>query len=182
MQRKDKDINLIIYTESAKSLLFLRDILQRAKELSEYHLFQLDAIVFGSDDFCASIGAERSNDAKEVMVARQQIVINAKAFDIQAIDVVYIDYKDIDGLKRQCIEGAQLGFTGKQAIHPGQVDIVQACFSPSLEKVAWATELIKLFEEHQTSGKGAFTFKGQMIDKPLLLQAQNIVNIANGLK
>lgn len=150
------------------------------------------------------LGATRSNDAKEVMVARQQIVITAKAFGIQAIDVVYIDYKgkplrsftylrdtlinhtsppaDLDGLQRQCIEGAKLGFTGKQCIHPGQIDIIQSSFTPSAEKIEWATELIKLFEEHQTKGEGAFTFRGSMIDKPLLLQAQNLVNISNVLK
>jgi citrate lyase subunit beta-like protein len=182
MVRTEKDMNLIIYIESAKSLLYLRDILQRTKEISEYHLFQLKAIVFGSDDFCASIGAERSNEGGEVMVARQKIVINAKAFDLQAIDMVYIDYKDIEGLKKQCVDGAKLGFTGKQCIHPGQVETIQQAFTPSRDKIEWATELIKLFEEHQKSGKGAFTFRGHMIDKPLLLQAQNLVDIASTLK
>lgn len=175
-------MNLVIYAESAKSLLFLKDIIQRAIELSEYHLFQLEGVVFGSDDYCASIGATRTNGAKEVMVARQQVVMTAKAFGLQAIDVVYIDYKDTMGLKEQCIDGAKLGFTGKQCIHPGQVDIIQESFTPSSDRINWAAELIKLFEEHQKSGTGAFTFNGQMIDKPLLLQAQNIVNIAQALK
>lgn len=205
MQRKDKDINLVIFAESAKSLLFLKgnhircvrviqsastnhgctirtDICQRAEDLSEYHLFRLDGIVFGSDDFCASIGAERSKEANEVMVARQQVVIAAKAFGVQAIDVVYIDFKDLTGLKKQCEDGAKLGFTGKQCIHPDQIEIIHNAFTPSSEKIAWATELIQLFNQHQESGKGAFVFRGAMIDKPLLLQAQNIVNIANSLK
>lgn len=80
-------------------------------------------------------------------------------------------------MKKQCIEGAQLGFTGKQAIHPDQIPIIQDAFKPSKDKVEWAKELIKQWNQHQKEGKGAFVFKGQMIDKPLLLQAQNIIEI-----
>jgi len=94
---------------------------------------------------------------------------------------VYIDYKDLAGLKKQCEDGAKLGFTGKQCIHPDQIPIIHEAFKPSPEKVAWATELIELFKKHQADGKGAFVFKGAMIDKPLLLQAQNIVNIVSSL-
>jgi len=168
--------------ESAKGLLDLRDICNHAIELSEFNLFFLEGIVFGSDDFCANIGATRTNDASEVLLARQQVVINAKAFGLQAIDVVYIDYKDLEGLRQQSLEGAKMGFTGKQAIHPSQVPIIQESFKPSVEQIEWATELIKKFKEHQTEGKGAFVFRDQMIDKPLLLQAENIKEIANAHK
>lgn len=105
------------------------------------------------------------------------MVAVAKAFQLQAIDLVHIDYKDLDGLKRQSEEGAKMGFTGKQVIHPSQIPIVQKAFSPTQEKVAWATELIEQFREHEESGRGAFTFRGSMIDMPLVKQAQNIVNM-----
>ena len=59
----------------------------------------------------------------------------------------------MEGLRKQSLEGAQMGFTGKQVIHPAQVPVVQEAFTPSIEKVEWATQLIKEFEEHQTSGK-----------------------------
>jgi citrate lyase subunit beta-like protein len=72
-----------------------------------------------------------------------------------------------------------MGFTGKQVIHPMQVDSVQKKFTPTATQVNWAFGLIAAFEEHQKTGKGAFTFGGQMIDKPSLLQAKNIVNILN---
>ena len=76
------------------------------------------AIVFGSDDYVASIGAKRSKNGEELVYARQSIVAHAKAFDCQAIDMVYIDFKDIDGLKLNSKQGADMGFTGKQVIHP----------------------------------------------------------------
>ncbi|ODN02292.1 Citrate lyase subunit beta-like protein, mitochondrial [Orchesella cincta] len=171
-------INLIIFVESAMSLLSLPHICQTAWDLSTKSHFVPDAVVFGSDDYCADIGATRTNEGKELVYARQYIVSVAKAFKLQAIDIVYIDYKDIDGLRKQAIEGAQWGFTGKQIIHPNQVPICQEAFSPSLEKIEWARELIQGFEKHQKSGKGAFTFRGQMIDMPLVLQARNIVQLA----
>ena len=71
-------------------------------------------LYFCSDDFVADIGAVRTVEAKELLYARQKIVAHAKAFGWQAIDLVHIDYKDLDGLWEQSLEGAYMGFTGKQ--------------------------------------------------------------------
>ncbi|XP_062390208.1 citramalyl-CoA lyase, mitochondrial isoform X2 [Sardina pilchardus] len=141
-----------------------------------------DGVVFGSDDFCASIGATRTKDARELLYARQKVVVTTKAFGLQAIDLVYIDYQDGDGLRQQAREGALMGFTGKQVIHPSQIKAVQEEFSPSPERVNWAQELIAAFDEHQKLGKGAFTFRGSMIDMPSLKQAQNIVTLASAVQ
>lgn len=180
-RRLQEKLRLIIFTESAQSLLDLPAICRRGVELSRDAPFSLDGVVFGSDDFCADIGATRTNEAKELSFARQYVVTVAKAFKLQAIDLVYIDYKDLAGLKVQSEEGVGMGFTGKQVIHPGQVPVVQAAFSPPAEKIEWAKALIQAFEEHQKEGKGAFTFRGNMIDMPLLLQARNIVQLASSL-
>lgn len=90
----------------------------------------------------------------------------------------YLHLSDLEGLKKQSLEGASLGFTGKQAIHPSQIPIIHECFSPTKEKIQWAQELISEFKRHSAEGTGAFVFRGQMIDRPLLLQAQNIVRFA----
>jgi citrate lyase subunit beta-like protein len=74
-----------------------------------------------------------------------------------------------------------MGFTGKQVIHPSQIETVQQAFSPSIEKMQWARELIQSFEAHQQHGKGAFSFQGHMIDMPLLLQARNVLQMADNL-
>lgn len=171
-------LNLIFFIESAKSLLNMRDICRTAIELSKDSLFRFEGVVFGSDDFCADIGATRSESGHELLTARQLFVITAKSFKVQAIDMVHINYKDFSGLRKTCEDGARLGFTGKQVIHPTQIPIVQKAFSPSAEKIAWAKELIRLFNEHQNEGKGAFTFQGAMIDKPLLRQAEYIVKLS----
>ncbi|XP_062959151.1 citramalyl-CoA lyase, mitochondrial isoform X2 [Cynocephalus volans] len=142
----------------------------------------LDAVVFGGEDFRASIGATSSKETQDILYARQKIIVVAKAFGLQAIDLVYIDFRDVDGLLRQSREGVAMGFTGKQVIHPNQIAVVQEQFSPSPEKTKWAEELIAAFKEHQQLGKGAFTFQGSMIDMPLLKQAQNIVTLATSIK
>lgn len=85
---------------------------------------------------------------------------------------------DLESLKKQCEEGALMGFNGKQAIHPNQVEIIQKAFSPSPEKIEWAKELIKLFKDHQELEKGVLVYKNQSIDKPLIRQAENILKTA----
>jgi citrate lyase subunit beta-like protein len=166
-----------LYCESARSLIDLRSILSIASDL-----FSLQGVVFGSDDFSADVGinGRHTCDAWELMYARQKLVTTCRLFEnAQPIDMVYIDFKDLDGLKKQAEQGAAWGFTGKQVIHPQQVPIVQAAFSPSESNVTWAKDLIAAYEKHEREeGKGAFTFRGQtMIDKPLLKRAKYILNM-----
>lgn len=168
--KTDKMINVIIYIESAKAFLNLVDICQVTESVSKNSKFQHVGLVFGSDDFCANIGASRTERSLEILYARQKLVLVAKAFNLQAIDMVYIKYKgtyknngnafllvklitDLDGLKQQCQEGMKMGYTGKQVIHPGQVPIVQEAFLPTESQIEWATGLLKSFHKHQQDGK-----------------------------
>ena len=140
-------------------------------------------MVFGSDDFSADVGinGRYSVEASELTYARQKIVATCRLFEnAQPIDMVYINFKDLDGLKRQAEQGAAWGFTGKQVIHPAQVPVVQAAYSPSASSLRWARELIDAYEKHEKEeGKGAFTFRGQtMVDKPLLRRARYILTMS----
>lgn len=170
-------INLVIWIESARALIDMPQIISSASALRDYSPLRLDAAVLGSDDLCADLGATRSKEGSELAYARQKFLLVCKAYRIQAIDMVFIDIKDTDGLRKQCEEGQRMGFTGKQVIHPGQVTVVQKAFLPAPEKVQWAKQLLAEFDAHEKSGKGAFTFRGQMIDMPLVLQAKNIVQM-----
>ncbi|KAL8559495.1 hypothetical protein ACOMHN_037159 [Nucella lapillus] len=174
--------HIITYVESAEGLMNMKDVLRRADAFSKEGIYHLDGVVFGSDDFCADIGAMRTVDALELTYARQKIVMVARAYRLQAIDMVYIDYKDYEGLRIQSEQGARKGYTGKQIIHPGQVPIVSEAFTPSSDRVEWAMKLIEAFEHHQKSGQGAFTFRGHMIDRPLLLQARNVIQTVANVK
>lgn len=177
-------LRLVLYMESAEALLNLEKTSRQAALLGEKSsdVFRFDGIVFGSDDFLADIGAQRTKDAHECLYARQKVVVIAKAFRVQAIDLVHIDYKDEIGLRRAAEEGRQLGFSGKQVIHPAQIAIVQEAFSPSSEQLEWARELVRAFEQHGDEGRGAFTFRDRMIDRPLLLQARNVLRVEETLR
>ncbi|NP_001087346.1 citrate lyase beta like L homeolog [Xenopus laevis] len=177
----EQPMHLIIFVETAVGLLNFKGVCEEALQRGPKVGLHLDGVVFGAEDFRASIGSTSSKETYDLLYARQKIVVVAKAFGLQAIDLVYIDYRDGDGLKRQSQEGAMMGFTGKQVIHPSQVPIVQEQFTPSADKIKWAHELISAFQEHQRLGKGAFTFHGSMIDMPLLKQAQNIVTLARAI-
>ena len=171
-------LGLILFIETAGSLLRVDEICSAAWDLANTSPVLCPvALVFGSDDFAADIGATRTKASTELMLARQMVVTAAKAHKLQAIDAVYIDYKDQTGLAAQCQEGAGWGFTGKQVIHPGQVETVQAAFTPSLARLDWANNLMEAFRQNQLEGRGAFTFRGQMIDMPTVMQAQNVLDI-----
>ncbi|XP_066267030.1 citramalyl-CoA lyase, mitochondrial-like isoform X1 [Branchiostoma lanceolatum] len=174
--------DLFAILESAKGLMNLQPILQEIVSLSDMSPFRLAALVFGSEDFAADIGASRTSEATELLYARQNVVLAAKAFGLQAIDYASVDFKDTESLKRQAKEGARFGFTGKVAIHPLQVPIIQQAFSPSPERVVWARGLIQAFQQHQQEGKGSFEYKGKMIYKPGLLQAQSILQMAESVE
>ncbi|MEW6093147.1 MAG: CoA ester lyase [Chloroflexota bacterium] len=162
-------IRLIVDVETAKGISNLKEIASHPR---------LDALIFGAEDYAVSIGAARTPEAWEVFTARSLVVLHAKACGLQAIDMVSVDYKDIERLRREAQFGAQLGFTGKQVIHPAQVEPVQEAFTPDEAAIEKARRLVEAFEAHQKEGKGAFGLDGQMIDMPLVRAAQNVLERA----
>uniref|UniRef100_A0A2K5WTT3 Citramalyl-CoA lyase, mitochondrial n=1 Tax=Macaca fascicularis TaxID=9541 RepID=A0A2K5WTT3_MACFA len=152
-RKLEQPMNLIPFVETAMGLLNFKAVCEETLKIGPQVGLFLDAVVFGGEDFRASIGATSSKETLDILYARQKIVVIAKAFGLQAIDLVYIDFRDGAGLLRQSREGAAMGFTGKQVIHPNQIAVVQEQFSPSPEKIKWAEELIAAFKEHQQLGK-----------------------------
>jgi len=141
---------------------------------------RVTALSWGAEDLSAAIGARRNRDERGDYLdvfkyCRIQTLLCATAGDVQPLDTVYVDIKNVDGLRRECREGAWMGFTGKITIHPDQVPIVNEIFTPSPDEVAEARELIAAFEEAQRDGRMAFSFRGQMVDVPHLTRARTIV-------
>ena len=163
-------IRMIILVETARGILNLKEIAGADK--------RLDAIIFGGEDFAASVGATRTKDALELLYAREAVVAACAAYDLQAIDIVTIDFKDLDALRAESEAGARLGFTGKQIIHPAQVGPVQAAFTPSDEAITYARRVVETFEANQKEGKGAYALDSKMIDMPLLKNAQKVLDRA----
>jgi citrate lyase beta subunit len=162
-------IRLLVDVETARGILNLKEIAGHAR---------LDALIFGGEDFAASVGATRTKEAIELLYAREATVTAAAAFGLQAIDIVAIDFKDLEALRLESEFGAHLGFTGKQIIHPAQVGPVQAAFTPDPVAIAHAKRIVETFEASQAKGAGAYALDGKMIDRPLLKNAQKVLDRA----
>ena len=117
----------------------------------------------------------------ELLWARQHVVAHCRAFKLQPIDVVNIHFKDTETLRREAVEGAAMGFAGKQIIHPNQIDTVQEAFAPDPDAVAAARALVEAFNTAQGEGTGAFDYHGKMIDMPTVLQAKNLLDLADSI-
>jgi citrate lyase beta subunit len=163
-------IRLLIGVETAKGILNLREIAGADK--------RLEAVIFGAEDYAASVGATRTKEGMEVLYARSAVVAACAANDLQAIDMVYIDFKDSEGLRAEAEQGAGLGFSGKQVIHPNQVPVAQEAFTPSDTAIEYARRIVESFESSQKEGRGAYALDGKMIDMPLLKNAQKVLDRA----
>lgn len=161
---------LAVLIETAAGVVRLPDILQASPRVA--------VAIFGAEDLAADMGAIRTPEGREIAWARSQMLLTTKAFHRQAIDMVYTAYKDLEGLEREAQEAAQMGFDGKQVIHPAQVPVVQTAFTPPEERITWARKVWTAYREAQRQGRGVFVVDGRMIDPPLIRQAQNILERA----
>jgi len=162
-------IRILAGIESAKGFINLKEIATHPR---------LDALIFGAEDYAASIGASRTRGGQEILFARSKVIMHAAANDLQAIDVVFVNFKDVINLKIDAMLGAQIGFAGKQIIHPNQIIPVQEAFSPSDSEIDYAQRLLGAFEIAEAEGAGAIDFEGKMIDMPLVKSAHQVIERA----
>lgn len=139
---------------------------------------RLQALVFGAEDYAADVGAMRTREGSEVLYARSAIVAAAAAFDLQAIDLLYLDFHDMEGLRTEAQRGAQLGYAGMQTIHPNQIGPVQEVFTPDDASIAYALRVVQANAAHQSSGTGAFALDGKMVDSPIVKSAERVLTRA----
>lgn len=163
---------LPIATETPEGLLNIREVAGASPRIV--------AISWGVEDLSAAIGLARVRDADGRYLdiprhARTMCAIAAAAAGVEAIDTVYTDIADLDGLRRECEDAVAMSFAGKISIHPGQIPVINGAFTPSAETVAEARELVAAFDEHRARGAYAFTFKGQMVDAPHLARALKVI-------
>lgn len=160
-------VPLIVLLETAEGILQAGKIAKSTPQLA--------AVVFGSEDFAADVGLVRTRANTEVLYARSRVSLAAAAARVAAIDQVFVDYKDADGLHREAVEARGLGFAGKQIIHPDQIEPVHRAFTPGQDE---AERALRLLEAAEKAGGAAFGFEGRMIDRPLVEQARRVVALA----
>jgi citrate lyase subunit beta / citryl-CoA lyase len=168
---------ILIATETPEGLLNIGSVASASPRIV--------ALSWGIEDLSAAMGLPRVRDADGRYLdiprhARTMCAIAASAAGVDALDTVYTDIADLDGLRRECEDAVAMGFGGKLSIHPDQVPVINAAFTPAKEVVDGARELVAAFAEHRARGVYAFRFKGQMVDAPHLTRARKIIARAGG--
>jgi citrate lyase subunit beta/citryl-CoA lyase len=138
----------------------------------------VDGLLLGAEDLSADIGCTRSEEGTEISYARQHVVLAASSHDIDAIDTLYTDFEDTEGLAADTEFAVDLGFDGKMAIHPAQVSVINDAFTPDEERIEWAQKVVDARDNAQREGRGVFSVEGEMIDPPLIAQAEDILERA----
>jgi citrate lyase subunit beta/citryl-CoA lyase len=162
----------IIATETPEGLLNIKDVATATPRTV--------AISWGVEDLGAAMGLGRVRDAAGKYLdiprhARVMCAVAASAAGVEALDTVYTDIADLDGLRRECEDAVDMGFTGKISIHPSQIAVINGVFTPAAAVVDEARQLVAAFAEARARGAYAFTFKGQMVDAPHLTRALKIL-------
>jgi len=160
-------ISLFALIETALGVMNLQEIAQTGPRLV--------ALLFGAEDLTANLGASPSPDKWELLYARSAVVTAAAAYGLQAIDTVFTGLQDREGLARDSQFARQMGFTGKMAIHPQQVAIIQHVFSPTTAEIAQAQAIVTAYETHLATGSAVFTHNGRMVDKPVVRAAERVL-------
>ena len=130
------------------------------------------ALALGAEDFTASMKSTRTKAGLEIFYARNAILTACRQAGIEAIDAVFSDINDPEGLKEDTTLTRNLGFDGKTCVHPRQIDIVNSFFTPSAKEIKYALRVLEAVEEGKRLKKGAVTLDGSMIDKPMELRAR----------
>ena len=164
------EIYLMPIIESASGIIKAYEIASASKNIC--------ALAIGLEDYTADIGTQRTNEGKESFFARSMIVNAAKAAGVQAIDTVFSDVADMDGLKQSVLEAKSLGFEGKGCIHPRQIKIIHEAFAPTIEEIEKARKIVDAFNEAEKKGLGVVSLGTKMIDPPIVKKAQKIIELS----
>lgn len=132
---------------------------------------RITALAVGAEDLTASLKARRTKQGLEVFYARNAVLLACRAAGVDALDAVFGDLEDTEGLKEDTGLARNLGFDGKTVIHPRQIDVVNSFFTPERKEIVYALRVLKAVKEGEEAHKGAVTLDGGMIDKPMKLRA-----------
>jgi len=165
----DGPMPIVALIESARGVL-------QAPAIADTH--PVEALCFGAEDLAADIGAQRTVEGTEVLYARERVVLAAASAGIDAIDTVFTDIGEPSRLREETAFARGLGYDGKMAIHPAQVPVINDAFRPDSERVEWAERVLDAREAADAENRGVFRVDDEMIDPPLIAQAERIVALA----
>lgn len=166
-------LKLIVEVETARGILNVFEVAGASSRLV--------GVGFGANDFAADMGIKRSQEGTELLYPRSMIAIAARAADVMALDGVYLDFRDEEGLIRDANLGRQLGFTGKFVIHPSQIEPINQVFRPSPDEIAEAQRVVTAFDAAVAQGAGSTSLNGRMIDIAVAQKARKTLALAEAI-
>ena len=186
---------MIPKVKTAEEIILLDNLFSEKKLATKFHVIietnqglknvhaiaessnRVEALFFGAVDMSAELRCKNKWDS--LLFARSKVVHAAASKGIDVIDVPFLDLEDLDAMKEEAIKAKELGFSGKGAIHPKQINVLNSIFTPSKIEIEKAKNIIKLFE---SSKSGLVLFEGKLIEKPVLREMYRVLNIANKVK
>ncbi len=164
-----KRINVVPIVELASSVLQIDEIVKCPR---------VNGVLLGAEDLSGDIEVMRTKKGNEILYPRMKLAYACAAYKIDAIDTPFTDVNDGAGLEEDCRFVANLGFNAKAAIHPNQVPVINSIFVPAQKSIEWALRVQEAARQASLKGLGVFSLDGKMVDKPVILRAENIIKKA----
>jgi len=169
----NQDMALWVMIEMPLAVLNIADIAKAAEQS------RLTTFVMGFNDLAKEMKAEQDREFFLSTIA--QTIMAARAYGLNALDSVYNDFKDLDGLSQECRQAMRYGFDGKTLIHPAQIEIANEAFTPSPDKIAEAKAIVAAFADPDNASKGVITIEGKMVELLHLEQAKQTIAFAEAI-
>lgn len=135
-------------------------------------------IALGAEDYCANLKTQRTPGGDELRLARETIVVAARAAGIDALDTVYSNLNDMETFRNEVEFIKTLGFDGKSIINPRQIEVVNEVFAPKEKDIAKARAIIAAIKEAEAKGSGVIAVNGKMVDRPVVIRAERTIKLA----
>jgi citrate lyase subunit beta/citryl-CoA lyase len=166
-------VRLLPWIETALAIVHVYDICVASPRVV--------GVAFGAEDLTHDLGIERTEDDSEVAVPRSMVCVAARAAEVLALDTPYFRFRDPEGLQQNALASKKIGFKGKFAIHPAQLDTINAVFSPSPAEIEHAQRVVAAFEEAERAGRGSTSLDGKVVDVPVVKRARALLEVAAGI-
>jgi citrate lyase subunit beta/citryl-CoA lyase len=160
-------VGILLMVETALGVLNAYDMARASRRVR--------ALCLGGEDLVRDLGGVRTKDGLELTHSRAHLVLAARAAGVLAVDTIYTDLTDPDGLLAEARQARQLGYSGKFVVHPAQIDLVHQAFAPTSQQVSQARRSLEAFEAAEARGDGVIALDGQMMDAPVIARAREIL-------
>jgi len=167
-------VKLIAWIENARAFMAAQQIGAAASRVV--------AIAFGAEDYTNDMGVRRTDMGEEVYFPRSGVPVAARAAGVASLDSPFVGFRDPEGLRQDAQAARQMGYGGKFAIHPSQLEIIDQVFSPSSQEVEYAGRVLDAWDRAEAAGRGSIDLDGRMIDVPVWKRAQNVLSLAEAIE